>query len=343
MCAAPAMGHELPEVATLKDQQRFNQWLKYHCKSGTHKADEVKKLAELYRQCNTPEAKKAFIGRWLHAGGSKGDVKGLIEQELVIQAQSQKLTTDGYMTPGAIAELLKIQCCFYPNVELFENALRKEIAINQQQHPPPDDIPVLEAGDFWTSKYHFKHTGASVRTDSTITKDSMSKYTNVQLGNSTSSVSLATSTAMSIIDVEQKPEIEDADQKAKKVEARQQAHLSKRTKIAAKQFMSLVQLKYLPGKPSIIQFSGDFGRFQVKKEDEPPFPRSRKTQRQIPKTTPKSTNKTADKEPKTHQKTPPKVRTRYRFVIAFCPQKRYPCYRFCDNTGPFHCFSTTRK
>ena len=195
---------------TTKDHQKFNQFLRYHREKQTGKGADVQQLASLFKGCKD---------------------------------ESCKNTTSGYLTPGNIATLLNVQQQFYPTVAMFQEVLQKEIAKNQELHPPAGDA-VMEGADFWCSKFHFKHVGAEVSTDHCSTKQNISKHTNVQLGNTSAAAALTASAAMSLLDVEQKSKADEevADAKAKKLEARKEAQLGKRCKLAGRNFMQLVNL-----------------------------------------------------------------------------------------------------
>ena len=134
------------DVASTKEQQKFLQFLRYHKEKNTGKAADCQELGSLYKSCTGADERRAFIQRWLHAGGSKGDVKALIEQEVILRNESKKDLTTGFQTPGNIAKLLNLNHNWYPTVDLFQQALQREIAANQAAHPPPGDVSTSRRG-----------------------------------------------------------------------------------------------------------------------------------------------------------------------------------------------------
>ena len=142
-------------VVSDKDHQKFNQWLKYNVQNASsRKHEDCKTLAALYQQCKDLASRKEFISRWLKAGGSRGDCKVLVTQEMDFQAQAQKCIQSGWITPGSVADLMKVDRANYgDNIQGYKDALCFLIQQNQAQHPPPGGVGVKEGIDYWTTQH----------------------------------------------------------------------------------------------------------------------------------------------------------------------------------------------
>ena len=225
----------------MKQHQQFNQWLAYNSKAVDSKKHEVSlQLGELYRHCQSQEEKKAFIGRWLKNGGARGDMKALISNEIELQNSSKRQKTSGYLTPGAIATLEGLQPTFYRNIESFAAAIQGLILANLKRFPPSNGEPVEAGVDFWTSRYHYSHVGATVEEESSSSIQKIAKSNSLSVG-STTAANLV-SACLAVTSEVAAPALEDGkpDAKAEKQQAKEKAALGKKTKVALKSYCNVV-------------------------------------------------------------------------------------------------------
>ena len=173
-----------------QDHQKFNQFLRYqvaHTESKKHL--DCKQLAALYERCDSTEARKGFIARWLRSGGAKGDIKVMVEQEMRFLNQKTQGKKSGMLTPGQIGTLVSVHRSSYSSDAEYESALKWFISKNQQEHPPPG--PSVEEGmDFHTSLYFF--TSKDMDEDKTTTSSYQKINKNLEiLGSASTSASVA--------------------------------------------------------------------------------------------------------------------------------------------------------
>ena len=217
-----------------QDHQKFNQFLKYQLANpNAKKHTECKQLANLYGQCASSDARRSFIGRWLKCGGSKGDVKVFVQQEMLFLNQSTDVERDGFLTPGQIATLVSLDRACYKTPLEYETALKWFITKNQQDHPPPG--PSSEEGiDFYTSKYWFTFNEMKEKKNTTTTVQKVDKSVE-SMGSAATSATVTVQ--MLETDTTDVPAIED---KAKP--SKEQLLLSKKLKLCQRQFGALVNL-----------------------------------------------------------------------------------------------------
>ena len=133
----------------------------------------------MYQGCTGVAQKKAFIGRWLANGGSKGDLQFLVKQEIDHQNKAKAVRSSGYMTPGQIATLVHVQQSVYDTEEAYRSALKFVIVQNQMEHPPKSGPAMIPGPDFWTSKFSFYHQGILEETEENTTKQHFSKVSDM--------------------------------------------------------------------------------------------------------------------------------------------------------------------
>ena len=174
--AASAAAAASQDAIAARDHQKFNQFLRYNANNAkSKKHEDCKTLALLYKLATNDE-RKGFIARWLRSGGSKGDLKVQVQQELIFFAETSKLKTVGHMTPGQIAKHCELVREVYADLGLYEAAVRFEIEKNQKRFPPPPgQDPVDEGIDFWTSRFWYTHLSAEETKQGTTTGQQLRK------------------------------------------------------------------------------------------------------------------------------------------------------------------------
>ena len=150
---------QMPEDA-LKTHQRYCQFMKYQLKNpGSKKHGLCQQLAGLYDKCQSAEERKQFVQRWARNGGSKGDLKVLIKQEITLCKESWSLKEEGMMTPGQIATLIGLSRERCSSEDAFKAALEADINANQTKFGI-DPAQGKELGiDFWTTRFAYTLQG----------------------------------------------------------------------------------------------------------------------------------------------------------------------------------------
>ena len=67
----------------------------------------------MYKELANAEDRRNFIARWVRIGGSKGDLKVMVAQELEFNTTSKKKDSTGLLLPGQIAELKGLKQATY--------------------------------------------------------------------------------------------------------------------------------------------------------------------------------------------------------------------------------------
>ena len=243
MASSSAAGAAPKLEVSVKDHQKFNQFLRYNAANASSKKHEqASTLAMLYNQISSADDKKAFVARWLKSGGAKGDIKLQVQQEICFLSETNKNKNVGHMTPGIIAKHLELRREVYTDAFKFEEAIRHEIQRNQAKFPPPQEqLPVEEGHDFWTSRYWYTHLGAQEVKESSKTGQMMHKSADLAAGNSATPLA-ATQMLPGFegnLAITAPAAPEDAGASTK--EGKQQLLLAKKIKYASKCFNSLLQ------------------------------------------------------------------------------------------------------
>ena len=191
----------------------------------------------MYKELSNAGDRRNFIARWVRNGGSKGDLKVMVAQEMEFNTTSKKKDSTGMLLPGQIAELKGLKQATYKDQATFEQALRFLIVQNQEAYPPKGPR-VVEGFDFWTLQYAFKVVGMQEEEASSETKQKINKA--AELGGA-----LATTASLAgqllDVDVAQVRGLTADGEKGKEAKPdKAHALLAKKTKLAQKQFANLV-------------------------------------------------------------------------------------------------------
>ena len=226
---------------TAQEHQRFNQWLKYNIdRPSSKKHADCQTLASLYEQCGDAASRKQFISKWLKSGGSRGDTKLMVTQALQFTSEESRCTKCGWITPGQISELMKVDRNNYgDDMQGYMSALRFLIQQNHAAHPPPAGTNGVREGiDFWTCLYFYTHKDMDRVLQKNEQKHMMERSNELSAGAATTP---AFAQAMLSTDLEAPASLEDKE-KEDKAALKAKALEAKKLKIAQKQFSGAISL-----------------------------------------------------------------------------------------------------
>eukprot|EP00971_Amphidinium_carterae_P345168 6485978-Amphidinium_carterae.1 len=159
----------MPSCGAKKSFQYLQRYYAGGPEAGSSKGQAVANLSAHYTSLSPSERTK-FVQDWYQKCGPKGDLEGYVQQELKSTTSTKQAVSIGWLTPGEVADELKLSAAFFPTKDDFEAAIQKEIDDNQAQHLEADEERKREGSSWWTTRFFYTRTRA---TESTVVNESI--------------------------------------------------------------------------------------------------------------------------------------------------------------------------